>query len=211
MELTLEHIEKFIGKKFADEWHAALSKFLPQYEINTLNRTACFLGQCYHESGGFKFLKENLNYTAERMIVIWPKHFPTMAIAKKYAGKPESIANRAYANRMGNGPEETGDGWKYIGRGIIQLTGKTNYQTFANSIKKPLAEIPDYLGTIEGAVHSAAWFWNSRKINPDADKLDIKAVTLKINGGLIGLSSRAESTDKAIKILTEKNNGTEET
>lgn len=187
--------------KYVKEWHDALSILLPNYDINTPLRVAAFLAQCGHESGGFAFLRENLNYRAETLMKQWPKHFPTMEIAKQYERKPVMIANRAYANRMGNGDEASGDGWRYCGRGLIQLTGKDNYQDFADSIETPVEEIPDYLGTFEGATQSACWFWESRKLNREADVGDIKEMTRKINGGYLGLPDRYKHYHHALEII----------
>ena len=200
--LTKEQLAKIItGNPHVDYWHAALEKALPDYDINTPRRVAAFLAQCAHESGNFKFLVENLNYKAESLCRVWPRHFPNMEIANQYARKPEKIANRAYANRMGNGPEESGDGWKYAGKGLIQLTGKANYQAFAESIETPLEEIPEFLGTFEGAVQSACWFWESNNLNQWADAGDILTLTKRINGGTIGLDDRIKHYNHALHVL----------
>lgn len=200
--LSEDHIREFIPKNpYWKEWYEALAVLLPEYEINTPMRTAAFLAQCGHESGGFVFLRENLNYRAESLVRQWPRYFPTMEIAKAYERKPEKIANRAYANRMGNGDEASGDGWRYIGRGLIQLTGKDNYQAFADSIETPIEDIPSYLGTFEGAAQSACWFWDERNLNREADVGDIKSMTRKINGGLIGLEDRYKHYRHVLEIL----------
>jgi len=136
------------------EWFESLSKILPQYDINTPERIAAFISQCAHESGNFARLNENLNYSAEALQKVWPRHFPNKEIAEQYARQPEKIANRAYANRMGNGDESSGDGWKYRGRGLIQLTGFTNYSAFATDTEKSVDEVVTYLQTISGAVES---------------------------------------------------------
>lgn len=200
--LTVNHLKKFIPKnKYHTEWHEALSILLPEYDINTPLRVAAFLAQCGHESGGFVFLRENLNYRAESLMKTWPRHFPTIEIARQYERNPEKIANKAYANRMGNGSEASGDGWRYLGRGLIQLTGKDNYQAFADSIETPLEEIPEYLGTFEGAAQSACWFWETNNLNREADVGDIKTMTRKINGGYIGLEDRFKHYHHALEIL----------
>lgn len=200
--LSEYHLKKFLPtNKYVREWYDALSILLPDYDINTPMRVASFLAQCGHESGGFNFLRENLNYRAETLMRQWPKHFPTLEIAKQYERKPVMIANRAYANRMGNGDEASGDGWRYCGRGLIQLTGKNNYQDFAESIETPVEEIPEYLATFEGATQSACWFWESRKLNREADVGDIKEMTRKINGGYIGLEDRFKHYQHALEIL----------
>ena len=138
MELTLDQLKQLLPKNpYVDHWHRALSQLLPDYEINTARRVAAFIAQCSHESGGFTALKENLNYKAATLRKIFPKYFPDDNIANQYANRPDkqqAIANRVYANRMGNGPEESGDGWRFCGRGLIQLTGKQNYTWFAASL-----------------------------------------------------------------------------
>ena len=175
---------------------------LPDYEIDTLPRVAAFLAQTVHESGGYKFLKENLNYRATSLRRVFPKYFPTDDLANRYAHKQEMIANRVYANRMGNGPESSGDGFKYCGRGLIQLTGKSNYTKFAESIETPVEEIPEYLATFEGAIQSACWFWEENGLNKWADKGDIVTLTKRINGGTIGLPDRQKHYNHILQILS---------
>jgi putative chitinase len=200
--LTEQQLAQIIhGNPYVSQWHHALSLCLPDYDINTPPRVAAFLAQCAHESGGFKFLKENLNYRAVSLRKVFPKYFPDDNIAAAYANKPEMIANRVYGGRMGNGPEETGDGWKFCGRGLIQLTGKINYQNFADSIETPVEDIPDYLATFEGAVQSACWFWEANNLNQWADKGDIVTLTKRINGGTIGLEDRIKHYNHALHIL----------
>ena len=189
------------GNNYISDWYEALTKILPDYEIDTIPRTAMFLAQCGHESGDFKFLKENLNYRAETLLKVFPRYFSSLEMAKQYAHQPEKIANRVYSNRMGNGNEESGDGFKFCGRGLIQLTGKANYSAFAESIDTPLEEIPDYLLTFEGAVQSACWFWEMNNINPWADKGDVLQVTKIINGGTNGLQDRIDRYNRIVKIL----------
>ena len=206
MNLTLEQLKKLLPKNpYVDHWHHALEQLFPDYEINTAKRIAAFIAQCSHESAGFTALKENLNYKAETLTRLWPKLFPA-SIAKEYASMPnkqEAIANRAYGNRMGNGPEESGDGFKFCGRGLIQLTGKNNYQAFADSLEMNIDDVPEYLATFEGAAQSACWFWEENNLNQWADKNDILTLTKKINGGTIGLSDRIEHYQHAITILRE--------
>jgi putative chitinase len=200
--LTREQLAQIIpGNPYLDHWHHALSLALPDYEINTPQRVAAFLAQCAHESGGFRALKENLNYKAASLRRVFPKYFPDDNIAAHYAGKQEMIANRVYGNRMGNGPEESGDGYKYCGRGLIQLTGKSNYQAFADSIETPVEEIPEFLQTFEGAVQSACWFWESNNLNQFADRGDIITMTKRINGGTIGLEDRIKHYNHALHVL----------
>jgi putative chitinase len=189
------------NNQYSEHWHEALCKILPDYDINTPERVAAFLAQTMHESGGYRALIENLNYKAESLCRVWPKYFPNMDVANQYAHNPEKIANRAYGGRMGNGPEETGDGFKYCGRGLIQLTGKQNYTKFAESIETPLEEIPEFLGTFEGAVQSACWFWETNNLNQYADSGDILTMTKRINGGTLGLEDRQNHFHHAIQIL----------
>ena len=192
------------GNPYVDQWYQALCEILPDYEINTPQRVAAFVAQCAHESGGFKVLKENLNYRAASLRKIFPKYFPDDATANHYASLPnkqEAIANRIYANRMGNGPEESGDGFRYCGRGLIQLTGKENYTWFAASLDIPVEEASEYLQTFEGAVQSACWFWESNNLNQWADKGDILTLTKRINGGTIGLEDRIKHYNHALHVL----------
>ena len=202
MKITEEDLKELIPKnKYVSQWARVLNLLLPDYEINNPKRIAAFLAQCIHESGGFVFLRENLNYRAESLMKVWPRHFPNLEIAKIYQRNPEKIANKAYANRIGNGDEKSGDGWRFSGRGLIQLTGKTNYQNFADSIETSLEEIPEYLETFEGAVQSACWFWETNNLNPLADKGDIVALTKRINGGTIGLEDRIKHYNHALEVL----------
>lgn len=204
-ELTLEQLRKMLPKNpYVADWHEALSQLLPDYDINTPQRIAAFVAQCAHESGGFMVLKENLNYRAATLRKIWPNHFKTDAIANDYAqrlNKQMHIANRAYANRMGNGDESSGDGWRFCGRGLIQLTGRNNYQAFADSLEMNINDVPEYLGTFEGAAQSACWFWESNNLNRFADRGDIKGLTKAINGGFIGLEDRIKHYEHALHIM----------
>ena len=174
---------------------------LPDYEIDTSKRIASFIAQCSHESGGFTALKENLNYRAVTLRKVFPKYFPNDDLANAYAGKQEMIANKVYANRMGNGDEASGDGFRYCGRGLIQLTGKSNYQAFADSLEMNVEDVPEYLQSFEGAAQSACWFWESNNLNRFADTGDIKGMTKVINGGYIGLDDRIKHYDHALSVL----------
>lgn len=189
------------GNPYVDYWHSAMDRCLPDYDINTPQRIAMFVAQCAHESGNFRVLKENLNYKAESLTKVWPRYFPSIDVARQYAHNQEAIANRAYASRMGNGPESSGDGWRYCGRGLIQLTGKDNYTRFAMSIETPVEEIPAYLGTFEGAVQSACWFWETNNLNQWCDQGDVMTVTKKINGGTLGLADRQKHYQHALHVL----------
>jgi putative chitinase len=199
---TKEKLAQIIpGNPNLDHWYESLCEILPDYDINTVQRVAAFLAQCAHESGGFRAIKENLNYKAASLCKVWPKYFPNMDVANAYAQKPEMIANRAYANRMGNGPEESGDGWKFCGRGLIQLTGKDNYSRYAQSTEQTLDEASEHLTTFEGCVQSAAWFWEANNLNQYADSGDILTMTKRINGGTLGLEDRQKHYAHAIHVL----------
>jgi putative chitinase len=205
MELTKEQLKQLLPKNpYIDQWYNALSQLLPDYEINTPQRIAAFIAQCAHESGEFTALKENLNYRAVTLRKIFPKYFPTDEIANHYANLPnkqEAIANKVYANRMGNGDEASGDGFRYCGRGLIQLTGKDNYSWFAASIGISPDEASEYLQTFEGAAQSACWFWESNNLNAFADVGDILTMTKRINGGTIGLEDRKKHYEHALHVL----------
>jgi putative chitinase len=205
MELSLEQLKQLLPKNpYVNHWHQALSQLLPDYEIDTAQRIAAFVAQCSHESGGFTALKENLNYKAVTLRKIFPKYFPSDDLANAYANMPnkqEAIANRVYASRMGNGDEHSGDGFRYCGRGLIQLTGKTNYQSFADSLEMNVEDVPEYLATFEGAAQSACWFWESNNLNQWADKGDIVTLTKRINGGTIGLEDRIKHYEHALHVL----------
>jgi len=187
-------------------WVESMANVFPTYEINTPHRIAAFLAQCGHESGGWTVFEENLNYSAQGLNSIFKKYFPTLEAAAVFARKPEMIANKIYANRMGNGGPETGDGYKYRGRGPIQLTGKDNYRAFAKDMFddwENLFENPDWVTSDRDfALMSAIWFWNKNKLNVQADAGDIKLMTKKINGGYIGLEDRIKHYNEAIHLLT---------
>lgn len=164
-------------------------------------RQAAFIAQCAHESAGFTRKIENLNYSGDRLPVIFPKYFPDPVLARNYHRQPERIANIVYANRMGNGPTESGDGWKFRGRGYIQLTGKDNYTKCGEAIGVDLVAKPEHLEMAKGAVDSAIWYWNSRKLNEYADDGDMTTLTKKINGGTHGLSERLAYYTRALDVL----------
>jgi putative chitinase len=181
------------------KWLEPLQETFEKYQINTPKRQACFIGQCMHESGGFKFLKENLNYSAKALMATWPSRFPDMDTAEKYERQPEKIANKVYSGRMGN--TEDGDGAKYIGRGLIQLTGKDNYKAFGEAIGEDLVSNPQLVEQPRYAALSAGWFWNKRGLNALADAMDVTTMTVRINGGRIGIDDRIAKINKAIDIL----------
>jgi putative chitinase len=181
------------------KWFEPLQETFEKYQINTAKRQACFIGQCMHESGGFKFLKENLNYSAKALMATWPSRFPDADTAEKYARQPEMIANKVYSGRMGN--TEDGDGAKYIGRGLIQLTGKDNYRAFGEAIDEDLVANPQLVEEPRYAALSAGWFWNKRGLNALADAMDVTTLTVRINGGKIGIDDRIAKINKALDIL----------
>jgi putative chitinase len=181
------------------KWFEPLQETFEKYQINTPKRQACFIGQCMHESGGFKFLKENLNYSAKALMNTWPSRFPDMDTAEKFERQPEKIANKVYSGRMGN--TEDGDGAKYIGRGLIQLTGKDNYKAFGEAIGEDLVFNPQLVEEPRYAALSAGWFWNKRGLNALADAMDITTLTIRINGGKIGIDDRIAKINKALDIL----------
>ena len=202
MELTLEQLRQIIPKNpYVSYWYEALSQLLPEYQIDTPQRMAAFLAQCAHESGNFVFIKENLNYKAASLRKVFPKYFPDDAIAAQYANKPQAIANRVYANRMGNGPEESGDGYAFCGRGLIQVTGRDNYSWFAASLGITPEEASEYMETFEGAAQSACWFWETNNLNQWADRGDILTLTKRINGGTIGLEDRKKHYEHALHVF----------
>lgn len=182
-------------------WYNELYEIFPTFDITTTQRVAAFLGQTSHESGGYKLFKENLNYSAEGLCKTWPKRFPTLEYAKQFARHPNKIANVVYANRMGNGGPETGDGWRYCGRGLIQLTGKTNYSLFAEYAGITPEDASEYLETPRGAVHSACWYWYTNDLNALADVENHREITRRINGGFNGLEDRIKKTQYAQRIL----------
>ena len=184
-----------------DKVYPALAAAMEEFEIDTPQRIAMFLAQCAHESAYFSVKRENLNYSADGLKKIFPKYFANRD-ASEYNRQPEKIANVVYSNRMGNGDEESGDGWRYCGRGFIQLTGKSNYTACGTALGVDLSENPQYLETPEGAARSAAWFWSKNGLNKFADEGDIKGATKRINGGFIGLEDRTEIYEEVLKELS---------
>jgi putative chitinase len=200
--LTLQQLRQLVpSAPHIDDWHEALDQLLDDYGINTPQRVAHFIAQCAHESGNFRFIRENLNYSAKGLMGTFKKYFPTEALATQYQRQPERIANRVYASRMGNGDEASGDGWRYCGRGLIQLTGKDNYTFFAGSLGIPVEEAAEYLATFEGAAQSACFFWEQNNLNRFADANDVKGLTRAINGGQIGLEDRIKHTNHALHVM----------
>lgn len=195
-------MEMGVADADADQYVDAFEKTLPRYGIaDNKGRLAHFFAQILHESGCLRFDMENLNYSCDALLRVFSKYFPTRTDANAYARNPEKIANRVYANRMGNGSETSGDGWKYRGRGLIQLTGKSNYRAFAAWVGDPrVVEDPDLVAT-EYAVHSAVFYWDKHKLNAVADRDDVVRITKRINGGTNGLAHRKELLNKANGLL----------
>jgi putative chitinase len=192
----------------ADVWTKALNEAMDKFEINTRDRAAAFLAQIAHESGELRRLVENLNYSANRLMQVWPKRFPTLEKAERYAGNPQKLANYVYADRLGNGDEASGDGWKFRGRGLIQLTGRGNYRRAAQDLGLPLEQQPELLEQPEGAALSAAYFWRSHGLNEladdknnDNDEEDFVTISIRINGGRAGLNERKRYWQKAKGVL----------
>lgn len=203
--ITLELLQKLCPKTkvnvlqvYAEPLHE-VAEYYDMY-VN-MHRAAAFVAQTAHESGGFNFVKENLNYSAKGLMTTFKKYFPTEDIAKQYERKPEKIANRVYANRMSNGDEASGDGYKFCGRGLIQLTGRANYTKFAEDLGISLDETVAYLETPAGAVSSAGWFWDNNNLNQYCDKDDFVTLTKRINGGTIGLEDRMHHYHLALDLL----------
>ena len=187
-------------------WADSMNSVFPTYDLNTPQRVAAFLAQCGHESGGWTVFEENLNYSAAGLNSVFPKYFKNAGRdANEYARQPEKIANVIYANRMGNGGPETGDGWRFRGRGPIQLTGRSNYTAFAKDMFEDwenLVANPDWVtADRDYALMSAIWFWNKNGLNRYADSGDILTMTKRINGGTIGLEDRKKHYEEAIHLL----------
>jgi putative chitinase len=188
--------------KISIDWVEPLEEVFHRYEINTPARQAAFIGQCAHESMNFTKLEENLNYSAEGLMKTWPSRFPTLEAAQPYHRNPEKIANKVYAGRMGNGPEESGEGWLYHGRGLIQLTGKDNYTLAGDALNMDFIHSPDYVLVPRYAALTAGWYWNKRQLNKEADAKDYTGMTKKINGGTIGLDDRIAHIKHAQEVMT---------
>ena len=185
------------ARLFADAMQPACTRF----EIKTPARLAAFLAQCSHESAGFTRLEEGLYYsTPERIRQIWPTRVPTMADAVRLCRNPQALANRVYANRLGNGNEASGDGWRYRGRGLIQITGRTNYQATGDALGTPYMMMPDWVAQPLHATLTAAWFWKSQGCNELADASQIDAITRRINGpGMVAAADRRTMFDEAMR------------
>jgi len=191
-----------------ETWSSALNNAMTAFDINSSGRIAAFLAQVAQESGQLTRLLENLNYSAKRLTQVWPGRFTSIDKAQQYANNPEKLANYVYAKRLGNGDEANGDGWRYRGRGLIQLTGRGNYRAAAQGIGLPLEEQPDLLIQPAAAALSAAWFWKSHGLNEladdtndDNDTQDFCTITKRINGGTVGLRERIAFWGRAKSVL----------
>jgi putative chitinase len=184
------------------KWLDPLNETFDKYQINTPQRQACFLGQTLHESGNFKFTRENLNYSAKALMATWPSRFPDLETATQYERQPEKIAGKVYVGRMGN--ESPEDAAKFIGRGLIQCTGKENYTHCGEALGVDLVAQPQLLEEPRYAVLSAGWYWNKKGLNALADegtKDSFEVMTKRINGGLLGLDDRKAKMNEALKAL----------
>lgn len=180
------------------EWVDPLNETFERWGILTPRQQAAFIGQCGHECGNFRILEENLNYRAATLMKLWPKRFPTLEIANQYAGNPKKIANMVYASRMGNRDEASGDGYRFRGRGCIQLTGHANYFHASQAIGVDFVMQPDLVATPQYAALTAGWFWSTHGCNKFAEAADWTNLTKKINGGTIGLQDRVSHTQMAL-------------
>jgi putative chitinase len=193
--------EKLKLLHIGEQWVEPLNQTFSRFDISTPAQQASFIGQCGHECGSFKVLEENLNYRAETLMKLWPKRFPTLEIANQYAKNPKKIANMVYANRMGNRDEASGDGYRFRGRGCIQLTGHANYFHAGQACGEDFVMNPDLVATPKYAAMTAGWFWSTHKLNQYADGSDFLMMTKRINGGTIGLQDRINHINHALNII----------
>jgi putative chitinase len=197
--LTAEHLAKL---HIGPQWLDALNETFERFSINTPKKQAAYIGQCGHECGNFKVLEENLNYRAATLMKLWPKRFPTLEVANAYEKNPRRIANMVYASRMGNRDESSGDGYRFRGRGCIQLTGHANYFHAGKALGIDFVADPDLVGTPKYAALTAGWFWSTHNCNNLSEAADWVGLTKKINGGTIGLDDRIKHTNEALAVLT---------
>jgi putative chitinase len=196
-------IDLLRGNSEADDWHDAMHEVLPLWDIDTVNRVAGFISQCSHESVNFGKLSENMNYSADRLNVIFAKYFKRAGRnAAAYHRRPRSIANVVYADRMGNGNAASNDGWNFRGGGLLHLTGRNNYTAFGKAVRMSPENAASYVRTKKGAVDSACWFWDENNLNKFCDSGDIRQLSKTINGGWNGLAERIENWDHAIAVLS---------
>jgi putative chitinase len=198
MPITAEQLKRL---HIGEQWLDALNETFVRFDISTPIRQASFIGQCGHECGSFKVLEENLNYRAETLMKLWKSRFPTIEVANEYARNPKKIANKVYASRMGNRDESSGDGYRFRGRGCIQLTGHANYFHAGQACGEDFVMNPDLVATPKFAAMTAGWFWSTHKLNQYADGSDFLTMTKKINGGTIGLQDRINHINHALNII----------
>ena len=197
--LSADQLQKL---QIGAEWADPLNETFARFNINTPLLQAAFIGQCGHECGNFKILEENLNYRAATLMKLWPKRFPTQEIANEYSGKPSRIANKVYASRMGNRDESSGDGYRFRGRGCIQLTGSDNYHHAGSSLGVDFWANPDLVATPKYAALTAGWFWDTHKCNDATQAQDWVKLTKIINGGIIGIEERLKHINQALSVLS---------
>jgi putative chitinase len=202
MLITPELLRTVTTPELADMWAESLDETCERFAIDNPFRIAGFISNVAHESAGFKFVRENLNYSAASLMRVWSSRFPTVEIAQRYAMNPEKIANRAYADRMGNRDEASGDGWKYIGRGLIQLTGKNNYVAYSLACDNEALQHPEIVEQPKYAAESAGWFWSVNRLNQLADNQDVVGMTKRINGGTHGLDDRQIKYSKVMEYFS---------
>lgn len=206
-DFTADKLAACISKnKNPQEWFDGLYEQLPKFAIVTPARVAGFVSQCQHESADFNILTENLNYGAKGLMTIFKKYYQDETLAKAHERKPQLIANRVYANRMGNGPEASGDGWTFRGRGLVQLTGRANYTQCSLDLfgDNTLVEDPDVVANTPAyAILTACWFWHKNRLNDICDRGDVVLLSKKINGGTIGLADRIHHWNECIELFEE--------
>jgi len=201
-DFTKDQVAEILHRDDVDDWYNAMIEMFPKYEITNKNRVAGFLAQTAHESANYKTLSENLNYSSKALDAIFGKYFKRAGRdAGEYHRQPEKIANVIYANRMDNGDTASGDGWRFRGGGILQLTGKYNYKKFGGSVRMTPESAVEYVRTPKGAIESACWFWETNDINHHCDTDDIVMMTKRINGGTIGLADRKKHYIHALEVL----------
>jgi putative chitinase len=201
LDLALQAVAPHLTDEDRAGWIAVLAEPLRKAGVATPRGLAAFLGQCAVESGGFRCLEEDLSYSAARLCQVWPSRFPNAEAAEACALQPEALANRVYANRMGNGDEASGDGWRYRGRGLIQISGRTAYSHFAMAMNMPVAQAVELAATQAGAANSAVWFWSVNRLNTLANTWSIDLITRKINGGMTGAAERTRLCQVALRAI----------
>jgi putative chitinase len=201
LDRALQAVAPHLTDSERGAWVAALAEPLQKADITAPRCVAAFLGQCAEESGGLRDLEEDLNYSATRLCQVWPNRFPSIAAAEACSLQPERLANRVYANRMGNGDEDSGDGWRFRGRGLIQITGRIAYEHFAQAMNMTLDQAVEHATTQAGAADSATWFWTTNGLNALANTWSIDLLTRKINGGMAGAAERSRLCEAALQAI----------